>query len=87
MAIAAAARGDRRGLVTTEATKSATEIEMVPGSHCTTAPKRTARSAFEMSDGKLAARKKTAAYKSAIPAKAWRRLPNQIAWQPLRARA
>src|SRR6266498_1273858 len=39
---------------------------MVPGSHCTTAPKRTARSAFETSDGKKPARKKTAAYKSAI---------------------
>jgi hypothetical protein len=39
---------------------------MVAGNHCTTAPKRMARPAFEMSAGKMPARKKTAAYKSAI---------------------
>ena len=52
--------------MTTAATKSATEIEMVPGSHCTTAPKRIGATGLEMSDGKKPARKKTAAYKSAI---------------------
>ena len=60
---------------------------MAPGSHCTTALKRMARSASEMSAGKKSARKKTAAYKSAITRRRWHRLPNQIAWQPLRARA
>ena len=60
---------------------------MAAGSHCTTAPKRMARSCRRDERREDVGQKEDGGVQERHHAKAWRRLSNQIAWQPLRARA